>query len=425
MDPEAGAIALRVTNIKVLSKENGILRPKTVRGANSAVILQLLRQHRSMSRADLARRSGLTEGSISRITSGLLQRRLVREDGAESSTGGRPGTRLRLDERRVGIGVEIRRSEIRMAAVTLSGRIVEVVCVETPSKPGEALEVIARGFHDFTERHGRSHIDGIGVSVGGIVNSQTGIVEFGNLPSWIGVPVRESLHKSLKIPVQVDNNVRLAAIAEYHYGNLPEVRNSQSLLFVMVDDGVGTGIVLNGKLYSGPGHAAGEFGQMVISDDGGPAQLDGPGCLEQLASSAALCERYFALSGKRPASSGNDRQSRVRKVCQLAVGGDKAAAEALAKTCRYLGIGLANVAWGLNSDTIVLDSALNEAWPLVAKLIRDQFPREKEVVNFRHLIMLPSSLGGHATIIGAATLPFQSLFTSGEPNHAARQAKGS
>jgi predicted NBD/HSP70 family sugar kinase len=378
-----------------------------------------------MSRADLARRSGLTEGTVSRITSGLIQRRLVCEDGAESSTGGRPGTRLRLDERRMGIGVEIRRSQIRLAAVTLSGRIVEVISVATPSKPAAALEAIARGFHNFTERLGKTHIDGIGISVGGIVNSQTGIVEFGNLPAWIGVPVRERVHEILKIPVQVDNNVRLAAIAEYHYGNLPEVRNSQSLLFVMVDDGVGTGIVLDGKLYSGPGHAAGEFGQMIISDDGGPAQLDRPGCLEQLASSTALCERYSALSGKRAFSSGTDIQSHVRKVCQLALGGDKAASEALAKTCRYLGIGLANMAWGLNSDTIVLDSAINEAWPLVAKLIREQFPTEKEVVNFRHLIVLPSSLAGHATIIGAATLPFQSLFTSGEVNHVARQAKGS
>ena len=77
-----------------------------------------------MSRADLARRSGLNEGSISRIISSLMEQKLVREDGAENSTGGRPGTRLCLSEYTIGIGVEIRRGESRMAAVTLSGRIV-------------------------------------------------------------------------------------------------------------------------------------------------------------------------------------------------------------------------------------------------------------------------------------------------------------
>src|SRR5581483_11642332 len=219
------------------------------------------------------------------------------------------------------------------------------------------------------------------------------------------------------------NNVRLAAIAEYQYGNLLEVRNSQSLLFVMVDEGVGTGIVLDGKLYSGPAYAAGEFGQMVIADDGGPARLDRAGCLEQLASSTALCERYAALTGKRGFLGGNDTRSKVRKLCQLALGGEKAASKALAQTSRYLGIGLANMLWGLNSDAVVIDSAINEAWSFVAPLIREQFATEKEIVNFRHLVVRPSSLAGQATIIGAATLPFQSLFTFGELDHNRRQTK--
>jgi predicted NBD/HSP70 family sugar kinase len=403
-----------------LSGGNRILRPKSVRGANSAAVLQLLRRHQLMSRADLARRSGLTEGSVSRIISGLIKRKLVREDGAENSTGGRPGVRLRLDEYRIGIGAEIRRNESRMAAVTLSGSVVHSLSFPTQATSGQTISLLVQEFHEFLKRYGLARIEGLGVSVRGIVNGLTGKVELGNLPSWVGVPLKETLVEALNVPVEVDNNVRLAAIAEYNYGTLLEVRNSKSLLFAMVDEGIGTGLVLEGKLYCGPGYAAGEFGQMTICDAGGPAQLDGAGCLESLASSKALCDRYAVLRGKRGFAGRHDSRSRVSRICHLALAGEKPALEALAETCRYLGIGIANIVWGVNPDSVVLDSVLNEAWSIVAPLILEQFPKEKEVVNFRNLVLRPSSLGGRASMVGAATMPFQSIFTTGELNSGAQ-----
>jgi Transcriptional regulator/sugar kinase len=397
-----------------LSKGSGILRPKAVRGANSAAILQLLRQYGSMSRADVARQSGLSEGSVSRITSELIRREIVCEDGAENSTGGRPGRRLRLAERHVGLGIEIRRGEVRIASATLSGKILESLTIGAPASPDELLKAAAGAIRSFREKYRKNYIEGLGVSVRGIVNSGTGVVEFGNLPAWVGVPVREHLQASLNMPVLVDNNVRLAAIAEYNYGNLLEVRDSRCLLFAMVDDGIGIGIVLDGKLYYGPRDAAGEFGQMVIADSDDAEQLDRAGCLEKLASSTALCEHYAALTGTRALPGASDSRARVRRICQLALGGDEAALGALVKTCRYLGIGLANVIWGLNADAVVLDAPINEAWPVVGPLIRNQFPKGEDIVTFRNLVLRPSSLGGEATIIGAATLPFRRLFTSGE-----------
>ena len=88
--------------------------------------------------------------------------------------------------------------------------------------------------------------------------------------------------------MEVDNNVRLAAIAEYNYGNLLEVRNSRCLLLAMVEEGIGIGIVLDGRLYYGPRDAAGEFGQMVIPDKGDSCTTRRAGCLEKLASSVAF-----------------------------------------------------------------------------------------------------------------------------------------
>jgi predicted NBD/HSP70 family sugar kinase len=406
-----------------LPNENGILRPKSVRGANSAAILQLLRENGSLSRADLARHSGLSEGSVSRITSALIRRELVCESGAENSTGGRPGTKLRLDDRHIGIGVEVRRGESRVAAATLSGRILEVSSFRTPSTPAETLKFILRNVRGLVAKYGRDRVEGAGVSLHGIVNSRTGVVEFGNLRGWLNVPVKGRLQRSLRMPVQVDNNVRLAAIAEYNYGNLLDVRNSRCLLFTVIDEGIGIGLVLDGKLYYGPQDAAGEFGQMVIADNNDSERLDRPGCLEKLASSTALCEHYAALTKGRSLSGASGSRARVKKICQLALAGDKTAQRALMKTSRYLGIGLANVIWGLNADAVVIDAPMNEAWSLIAPAIQNQFPKRNGIVTFRNLVLRPSSLGGEAVIIGAATLPFQSLFLSGEPHAPEEMAK--
>ena len=351
---------------------------------------------------------------MSRIAAELIQQELIREDGAESSTGGRPATRLRLQERPAGIGVEVDRSEAHIAVATLSGRLLARADIPIPSSSGKALTAIAQAVRRIRGKYSSSQIEGVGVSVRGIVNSQSGILELNKALSWVHVPVKDYLGEALQLPVHVDNNVRLAAIAEYNYGTLPEARHSQCLLYVKVDEGIGIGLVFDGRLYYGPHHAAGEFGQMVIVDSNDAEQLNRPGCLEKLASTTALCERYAALTKTRPPSAFAGGRARARKICRLAQAGDEAALEAVKQTCRYLGTGLANVIWGLNADAVVLDSPINGAWPLIAPLIQDQFPHGKEVVNFRKLTLRPSSLGDEASLIGAATLPFQSLFTSGE-----------
>lgn len=391
-----------------------ILRPQTVRTLNSAVVLQLLRRHKALSRADLARHCGLSEGTVSRIVALLIQRGLVREDGAGNSTGGRPATPLRLDPGSLGIGVDLRNTEMQVAAATLWGSLEESITIPAPASPEETLKAIAGQFRILARRFGRRRIKGLGVSVRGLVNSRTGVVEFGNLPGWVGVPVRQRLQRLLRVPVLVDNNVRLAAMAEYDYGTSFEIRDSRCLLFVSVDEGVGIGIVLDGKPYYGPGDAAGEFGQMVIADSRGEERHDRPGCLERLVSNHALCQRYAVLNGGRATDRGADPRAVVRRICQLAIQGDSAANEALRETCRYLGIGIANVIWGLNADAVVMDATINPAWPVVAPIIADQFPPGNVITKFKHLLLRPCSLAGEGSIIGAATLPFRSLFLNGE-----------
>jgi len=363
-----------------------------------------------MSRADLARQSGLSEGTVSRKMTDLISDALICEDGAENSTGGRPGRRLQLDPRRVAIGAEIQNWETRVAACSMRGRVVESRRFRTPASVEDTLELIAGAFEECSRRLGGSRVPGIGISARGIVNSDTGLLVLGSRPGWAGVPIRRILQGHLREPVYVENNVRAAALAEYNYGS-SEVYESRVFLFVKVDEGIGMAILLEGKLHYGPRMAAGEFGQMVIAMSPTSARHDRPGCLERLAANPALCERYAAASHDRRSAASGDTFARARRIVQVAADGNRVAAESVVETARCLGVGISNVVWGLDADVVVIDGAICGAWSLVEPAIRDQL--DSESLAEISLILRPSAFGGDAALIGAATLPFTTLFAKG------------
>ena len=419
-----------------------VIRPPEVRGANRAAVLSLLQQNDYMSRADVARHCGLSEGAISRIVTGLIEDRLVREDGAENSTGGRPGRRLALERRRLIFGAEIQNWETRCATSTMNGHIAETRRFRTHPTAEETLDQISSEFITFRKQLGSDRLPGIGVCVRGIVNSETGVLILGGRPDWTRVPIREILETRLHEPVFVENNVRAAALAEYTYG--PAEILGRCFVFVRIDEGVGMGVLFDGKLYHGPHMAAGEFGQMVIEASAGVPFIndtsagafindtsagalsqpdhamseerhDRPGCIERLVSNAAICNRYAALTGSARQPSTGDTSARVRRIVAKALGGEVAARETIQHTARYLGIGISNLIWGLDADTVVIDSTIADAWGLVEPVLRAQLPDNSELWGSRKLQLRASVLGGEAALIGAATLPLNRVFAGNSP----------
>ena len=403
-----------------LPQRTRILRPRQVRGANIAALLELLGRHERISRAELARISGLSEGTVSRIITDLIRRKLVMEDGAENSTGGRPATCLRLEQNRFSVGADVHSWETQFGVSTMRGRIVEMASQRTPRTPEETLDMLARQFTSWRKQYGGGQLEGLGVSVRGIVNSRTGVVEQGADPGWINVPVKAVLEQRLKVAVHVENNVRAATLAEYKFGN-PGVRDSRSLLVVVVDEGVGIGMVLDGRIYHGPRMAAGEFGQMVILAGDSAERYDRPGCLERLASNTALCERYAALTGNKAFAGSGNVAARVRMICHRAQNGEETARAALEQTSRYLGIGISNVVWGLDVDTVIIHSVITEAWAMVAPVILDQFPEGGQTVTRQSLVLRPSLFGREAALVGVAALPWDLMFAEPKPESEPRE----
>ena len=382
-----------------------------MRAVNSGIVLQLLRRFERLSRAEIARHSGLSEGTISRIVSELVRQRLVMECGAENSTGGRPGTRLQLSDSPLAIGVEIQNWEVRFAVVTLRGKILEIKTQRTPAGVAATIECVIATVQSLMDQYSGEWVHGVGVTARGIVNSRSGVVEMGSTPGWIQIPLRSRIQSAIAIPVYVENDVRAAAAAEYQYTNAGE-QAPNCLLYMRVDEGVGVGLVLDGKLYAGPSMSAGEFGQMVLADQGGTERHDRPGCLEKLVSNSAVCERYAAIRGGRGVTPA-DSASRVRRLCHKALEGDADASRVLRDTGRSLGLGISNIVWGLDPEAIVLSTALNMAWPMLSEEIQKQLPEPHQWPRPR-LSIMPSVLGEDGVLIGAATLSFASLFDTAQ-----------
>ncbi len=391
-----------------------VLRPPEVRGANRLAVLLLLQQNDYMSRADVARQSGLSEGAISRIVTDLMEEGLVREDGAENSTGGRPGRRVTLEPRRMILGAEIQNWETRCAVSTMQGHIVRTHRFRTPTSAEETLEQVADAFVAFSKELGEDRLPGVGICARGIVNSDTGVLVLGSRPDWRDVPVRKLLEARLREPVMVENNVRAAALAEYTFG-LADVTGRRCFLFVMADEGVGMGVLFDGKLHSGPHMAAGEFGQIVIDAIPSDERHDRPGCLEKLVSNPVICKRYADLTGNRRQATPGDTSARVRRIAALAVGGDPIALQIIGEASRYLGIGISNMVWALDADAVVVDAAITEAWGQVEPILRRQLPDDRELLGGRSLLVRPSALGGEAALIGAAALPLTRIFAGLSP----------
>ena len=398
-------------SVERVSHPRRVLRVGQVRATNRAAVLRLLRRHRDLSRAEIARRIGLSEASVSRIIGELLAQGLVVDVGSGPGTGGRPGTRLDLNQDRFqSIGVDIENWETQVVLGTATGRTLRTERFRTPPGPSETLDRIAAAVAEVSADLSEPPL-GIGVSTRGLVDSGHRIAELGSNPAWVHVEIGDYLARLTNLPVYVENNVRAAALAEYAHGST-DVQRAHCLLFILVGEGIGMAIVLDGKVYHGPHMAAGEIGQMVIADQGGPERHNRPGCLEALASDVAACDRYNNLVGAkaRLSASGNCAQQ-MRQICHLAMDGDPHARAAVTATARYLGIGIASAVWTLDADAVVIDGPLTEAWPLVSPAIRDQFPEGPLFLNFRNLVLRPSSLGGEGSLIGAITLPLVPIFS--------------
>jgi predicted NBD/HSP70 family sugar kinase len=304
----------------------------------------------------------------------------------------------------VAIGVDLRTVKTVMAISDLAGRVLEQEEFPTDADVKKTLAKIVECAQRLIGKT-RGAVEGIGISVPGVVDPEKGTLYVPHF-NWRNAPIAETLTRATSLPVSIDNDANAAALAELWFGR-PEIREVRDFILVLVEEGVGTGIVFDGQVYRGEGGTAGEFGHMTIGD-GAPVEcaVGSRECWEAFASERAAVARYQKLSR----SNGNNDVN-FSAVMDLALKGERNARAALKETARYLGIGIANLIQGLAPEAVIVGGPIARVWPVIVEDLKASVDASI-CRGFPSTPILDSTLGSEPTLMGALSLVLASKFAS-------------
>jgi predicted NBD/HSP70 family sugar kinase len=252
-------------------------------------------------------------------------------------------------------------------------------------------------------------IEGIGVSLPGLVDPSTGRLLYVPYFKWSDLDVGPRIAAATGLEVTIDNDANAAALAELWFGH-SEVSEARDFIMVFIAEGVGTGIIFDRQIYRGEGGAAGEFGHMIIGERAPvPCSCGSYDCWEAFASGRAAVARYARLVG----GNGVSRQMSFAQLIDRALAGEEAARAALLETARYLGIGISNLIIGFSPQIVVVGGAITRAWDLVSDLFSETVKRSirRDLPTAR---ITRSTIGDRASLMGALSLVLANKFASVE-----------
>ena len=387
-------------------KKAQVANHSALRDINRQIVLNHVRERGPISRAEIARTTAMQRSTVSDIIDALIIDGTIEEIGKGESTGGRCPQLLRLHAGwAAAIGIDISPTRTSVATADIAGHILDLTEFPTDA---DFEKTISRTIDCAVEfaRKSRDRIEGIGVSMPGLVDPERGTALYIPYFNWRNLNVAERISAATGLRVSIDNDANAAALAELWFGQ-PEVRAARDFILVFVHEGLGAGIVFDRQVYRGAGGAAGEFGHMIIGRQAPTACSCGSfDCWEAFASGGAAVARYIQLTGR------NNNLSRLsfRQLIDRAITGEVPAQKALLETARNLSIGISNLIVGLSPEMIVIGGPITRAWPLVAEVFRETV--ESSVRRGLPLAsIVASTLGESTTLMGALSLVLSGKFT--------------
>ncbi len=381
-------------------------RSNTIRDINRQIVLNYVREREPISRAEISRKTALQRSTISIIIDGLRDDGLIEEVGAGASTGGRPPTLLRLRAAgAVAIGIDIAAERTIVATCDLAGRVLEQEEFFTSPFAEKTLSQAIDRANALIAKHNGA-IEGIGISLPGLVNAAAGTAIYIPYFKWRDLPVKRDLTEATGLPVMIDNDANAAALAELWFGR-PEISDARDFIMILVAAGIGTGIVFDGQVYKGMSGAAGEYGHMIVGSRAPSACSCGNyDCWEAFASERAALARYSTESGQA-----KNANMSFAELVERALGGERAAQNALTQTAYYLGVGIANLIVGFSPEAVIVSGAMVQAWQLIADALHEGIERSARR-GLKPSRVVASTLGDQPTLMGALSLVLASKFAS-------------
>jgi predicted NBD/HSP70 family sugar kinase len=363
---------------------------KTPREINRNLIFNLIRMRQPISRADLARVSGLQRSTVSLIVEELIQGKWVLEGQTGKLPRGRRPTFLQLNDQRAVIALDIHPAQTTVAVVDLGGRVVAQNLIVLPDDPGKALKTIINAIKNMILANKDKTFDGIGISLPGRADPGHEKLVFAPNLRWPALSIKTQIERATGLRVEMDNVANACALSEVWFGDSDGLHD---LVVVNVAEGIGTGIFANGQLLRGDQGMAGEFGHVQLEPAGPECACGNRGCWEMMASNRAGL-RYYSESAPTRGIPTFDA------LLRLAQGGDPAALSAVRKMATYMGRGMRMIASALAPAEIVVVGEITTVWHIAGPLVEEEIQRS----NLSRPPVRPAYEGNAARLRSAVVL---------------------
>jgi len=380
---------------------------------NKIQVLSIIHNKKIISRADIAKITGLTLPTVSRIVKQLIkQDGLVKYIGVGDSNGGRPPVMVTFNgNENYVIEIDLGATLIRGVLSDLNNDIQMEIQVPTSLEKGyeSIMDRLANVIERLLNKRGlnKDKVLGIGIGIAGLVNIKKGMVDFSPDFGWESVNIRNSLNQRINLPFFFDNSTRLMALGELNYGL---GRNYGNFVVINVGYGIASGIVIDGKTVFGSQGKAGEFGHIKVDTNSNvQCKCGAYGCLEALASGRRIADLGKELFERKKSQKlmelckNDPNLIDAKLVFEAARSGDKDANEMLETVTNYLGIGIASLANLLDPEVIFMGGGVSSNGEIFFKSLR------KATQNFlisrnKKLDIKPVTFADYATLTGAFSL---------------------
>ncbi|MDY3004961.1 MAG: ROK family transcriptional regulator [Christensenella hongkongensis] len=388
---------------------------------NIQLVFDAIRENEKISRKDLARKLGLTSATITNIVNHLLRENYLVESGLEESSGGRKPILLSLNKAaHYLIGIELSSVRINCVLTDFRANIIGEIHLDIDAAAGKdvIIEQIIHVLESIIAENGlhREQVIGIGLITPGPCDFEKNlIINPPNLPGWHNVPIKQIVEERIGIPVEFEKETAAAAMCEYWFG---QAKDSKCLFLCSVmQSGIGSSVLIDGKIFHGFCSGSGEIGHMMVDMNGPQCACGNYGCLEALADGKALVR---SVRQKLKTDAAFCREYGVEEidaleledVCARAEDGERLFAEEVAACAKYVGIALCNIIVALSPDTIILTGALADHSPFFMRELKRfikgrTYPQHTEKINIYH-----SSFGRNIDALGGVALVFERIFKS-------------
>jgi predicted NBD/HSP70 family sugar kinase len=368
---------------------------ETARDTNRTIILELIRLAGTVSRADLARLSGLQKSTVSAIVEELLATDWICEGETGFSKHGRRPLMLEVNNELGVVILDLHPGNAIVAISDFSGRFLVQENVPISSQPHQSVTQLLAAIKRVCNAEPRKAIQGVGISVPGRVDRLTGRLAFAPNLRWGPFDIPKAIGHGTGLPVEIENAANLIILAERWFGSLSGV---QDAVAINVSEGIGTGILAGGHLISGWNGMAGEFGHMPVEAPGLLCGCGNRGCWETVASNQAALRHYRKLKGKAPAS------FTYRHLLIDAQDQKPEAVAALRYQFVQLARGLQTILAGLSPEVVLFAGDIVSAWPYFSGILSEELPKN---LNAKLPRIITAADCGMARLRGALALVLQ------------------